>query len=633
MPSFAKKLLNLVPGRAKRFTAVDFDSRQMRIVLAEHVGNRTRILKLTQIDMPPEMDLGSAAAVGEFLGRTIKDLGLGGTGVLMNLPRGQAVLKPLTLPPGTPRSELAGMVQFQVEKELPFRVEEAVIDFTVASHFDAGTGVEAAAPGVDVLVAAVRLPVVDYYRQIAEAANVDLLRLGLRPYASVQCLDACTRRDERESVAIVNMTADETEINVVVGGSLAFSRSAVLSITPPRGGSDPAIKETVETLVTEVTRSLQSYQAVQGGRPINAVLVAGGTGVESRVAQHLAQHLGVQCELFHPGGVLGIQGDVPGTSAFMAAVGLAIGHHSASLPFDFLSPKRPAVQRDLRKIRLVGAAAIAGLVLLTVVVVISSRIATKRARLNSLKAEYGKLREENKKVKAMGKRVEAVDDWLKDSRNWVDHWAYLSSLFPSCQEAYISDIKVSRTDGSISFTVKARDSEVIAALGARLRDAGYDFKPGQAATGKDRYGYLHSTEVKVPVPRDMEVNLANVRWPPRPSDDASLEQFLRPQSWSVKASPGEGDRHDGAVSPRRPTAPRGAEAASQGASAQGTEARGNTAPGAAAATADGGKASQDQTELERQRLREARLKELRRRNQPEEHKGHDRGANPGKDGQ
>ncbi|HOD82651.1 MAG: Competence protein A [Planctomycetes bacterium ADurb.Bin126] len=521
----------LVSGLPRRFTAVDFDSRQMRIVHAEHVGGRMRVLKLHQLAMPPETDLSNAQLVGQVLGKGIRDLGLSGTGVLMNVPRGQAVLKPLTLPAQTPRQELPAMVQFQMEKELPFRPEEAVIDFTMAEHFDAVASAElsAAGAGVSLLVSAVRLPVVDYYRRVAEAAGVKLARLGLRPYASIQCVDACTLRAESETVAIVHVTPDETEINVLLGGGLTFSRSAVVTVLPPKTGSDPAVKETVDALATEVARSLQSYQAVQGGKKVDAILVAGGTGIESRLASHLAQRLLTKCEIFHPGPALGVHSDAPETSAFIAALGLAVGHCSKILPFDFLAPKRPVVRRDLKKIRRIAALAMAGVVLLGAGIAFTAHLQAKRTVLQNLRNKVASAQKENKDVKALQKRVKAFDTWLSDSRNWLDHWTYLSCLFPPCQDAYISDFRVNRSDGSISFIVKAREAEIITDLGKRLTEAGYEFRAGrETATEQDRYGYLHAADMKVILPPNLEMNLANMEKPKRPVDDSSLEDFLRP---------------------------------------------------------------------------------------------------------
>ena len=183
--SFANKLKRRLKPRAPRhLAAVDFDSTSVRIVHARRTGAATRIDTLYTSPVPAELDLDDAQAVGEFLGRTLKEFSretrtsLHGCGVLMSVPRQKAVLKPLTLPPGTVPDEMAAMIRFQVEKDLPFGLDQSVIDFTVTSHLNPSgstNGVDQNA-GVGVLVGAVSIEVVEHYRRIAEAAGVKLRR-------------------------------------------------------------------------------------------------------------------------------------------------------------------------------------------------------------------------------------------------------------------------------------------------------------------------------------------------------------------------------------------------------------------------------------------------------------------------
>lgn len=550
-------------GKARKFIAVDFDSRHLRIVQAQHTGERTQVLKLTQVDMPEEMDLTDPTVVGQFLGQTLKELHLASGGVLMNVPRGQAVLKPVTLPPGADPDELANMVRFQVEKDLSYDAAEAVIDYTITSHFDVEASQEGATAGANVLAAVVKVPVVEHYRNIAAAANIKLLRLGLRPYASLRCADVCTVRGEDEAVAVVFLTADETEINVLVGSSLTFSRSAVVNIAPPVGGSDPAVQETVDSLVTEIARSVQSYQTVHGGGKVDAVLLAGGTGVESRVAQRLAKQLKVRCETFDPSGALGLKESSPETSAFIAAIGLAIAHRGRALPFDFLAPKQPRVRRDLRKVRIYAAVAIGALVLLTCGLLVNNHLSAKEADVQDLIRQRKKLRKEAKKVEALVRYVDKVEAWETDGRDWLDHWANLCGQFPSCEHVYIDRFKTNRSDGSIVFTVKATDNAWIDRLADNLDRAGYELRRGTSASEDITRGvYRHRTDVKIIVPGRMNVNLAMVQAKPRPPDDISLEKFrpgekLTPAGAPLSGTTGPGVGRDRSVvySPPKPTAP------------------------------------------------------------------------------
>src|SRR3954470_14667936 len=107
----------------------------------------------------------------------------------MGVPRAQVVLRTLTLPLIEDLRELASMVHFQIGRDLPFRMDEAVIDFKVRRivspsparpepNGKADQPAEPAAlPKMEVLVAAMKRDVVEFYHQTAEAAGLKLAAL------------------------------------------------------------------------------------------------------------------------------------------------------------------------------------------------------------------------------------------------------------------------------------------------------------------------------------------------------------------------------------------------------------------------------------------------------------------------
>ncbi len=523
-------------GKARRFAAVDFDSRQLRVVLAEQAGGLVRVGKLASLPLPEGLDVAHAEAFGFFLGRTLKDIGFRGAGVVMNVPRSQAVLKPLKLPPGTAGEELAGMVHYQVGKELAFPAQDAVIDFTHQSHYDAGRedwpGGEADQSGeteeVDVLAAAIRLSVVDYYRRVAEAAGVKLLRLGLRPYANMRCLEACGELAAGRSLAAIHITADETEIDVLADRTLAFSRSAVESVAAAADAGRSAVAETVGSLVTEVARSLQSYEALKRGEQIDAAIVAGGTGLESEVARQLTQRLGVPCGTLQPQRAFESRPEAPirlpaagerASSAFISALGLAVVHPATGrLPFDFLNPRRPSVRRDARKIRVAAAAVAAAVILLAAVTSGWVYLDAKEDRVKSLQAAAAKLSREIKVLQKRADRLGAIEAWAAGGQKWLDHLAYLSCVFPPARDVYLTGLRT-HGENSVSFRVQGLNSEAITALSRRLDRAGYLVKPGPIKTVSDSHGYVYNTTLRVSVSPDVKIDLATTRPAERPSDE------------------------------------------------------------------------------------------------------------------
>jgi Tfp pilus assembly PilM family ATPase len=513
------RLANLF--RSRRFAAVDFDSRRLRIVQAERYGKYTRVTRLAGADIPGDIDLTDPEAVGRFLAETLKEMGLSRCAVVMNVPRSQAVLKPVKLPPGAAEGEQAGMVQYQVRHDLPFSAEEAVVDFTIESHYGAEPAEPSAPAGTDVLVAAVRLPVVDHYRQIALSAGVHLRRLGLRPYANMRCVDACTSRPAGESVAVVHITADETEIDVLAGAALAFSRAAVVRVPPPNAEA-ARIDTSVAAVVTEVRRSLQSLAAIAGARPVETVLVAGGTGIEPRVLDVLSRRLGVPCGMLDPTAAYRLR-EADGASAFISALGMATAGRAEEVPFDFLNPKRPPVQRDTTRTKRLAVAASAVVALLLVVLARHLYLQPKRSALAGLQKKHGDLAAEGKLVTALEQRVKAIADWDK-GRRWLLHLANISSLFPPPQEAYVEDAGMKVTpEGTIVFTVRAKQSGTIKKLTGALVAAGYTLRPGKDERTEDDYGYIYQAQMHVTPSAKVKVDPARFSGGARPSDDASAE--------------------------------------------------------------------------------------------------------------
>ncbi|HUU60285.1 MAG TPA: pilus assembly protein PilM [Phycisphaerae bacterium] len=520
MSPLGKKLRDrLLSPAGRRFVGVDFDSRQLRVVQGERVADRTRIVRLSAVRIPEGIDTSDPQVIGSFLGTTLKRMKIPNTGVVMSVPRGLAVLKPLTLPPGTAPGEMASMVQFQMGKELPFRPEEAVIDYSVERHYDAETTSESDSQGVKVLVAAVRIPVVDYYRQIALAANVKLRRLGLRPHANQGCVVHCVTIGPSEHVAVVHLTADETEIDVLAGRSLAFSRSAMGKIPLPDQGQESEIDEAVSAVVVEATRSLQSYQAVEGRGSIDRVYIAGGTGVEQRVAERLSQKLAVRCELLDPAAAFDLEGE-GNASEYISALGLAIRHSGGGgMPFDFLHPKRPVVRRDLRKFRIGAVAACAVLAIVLGVAAGQRYLENKKSAVQGLIADKKTLGEKNAALKARLSRVEALEDWRDERCNWLDHWAYLSALLPSAEEAFINRSPGFKGNaGTIKLAVRSKTSEAITKLVERLRKAGYEPATSRFITTQDD-AYVYSVDLKLTFDPKMSIDLSAAEPIPRPPDD------------------------------------------------------------------------------------------------------------------
>ena len=555
LPPFWRKRRPRVLGQV---TALDVDGATLRVVQATPRSDRISVTRIVAqpLDFAAGADPSDPNILGAAIARALDQLGLKPGSVVMGVPRAQVVLRTLTLPVLDDLRELASLVHFQVGKDLPFRMDEAVIDFKVrrkiipsparaeaAARPDLAAAELASPPKLEVLVAAVKRDLVDFYRQTAESAGLKLVRLGLLAYANARSVEACNVADGDQAVALVSLRPDEMNIDVIAQQTLLFSRGAPVKPHPeaasalaPDAGSDdpstpsahadppPPAEDFADVVTIEVVRSLHSYSGMDSQNPVTKVVVTGATGQEHAVVEQLQKRFTASCTVLDLASALELPAEAaehaPGA---IATIGLALGVHDASgLPFDFLNPKRPAIQRDLRRIRMLAGIAAAAALFVAVLgvrqILIHQRLKIQQAVDAELADAKSKLPIYQKMIRQAG----TVADWEKGGRNWLEHYAYLSAILPPSEEVYISSLTVSG-QGVIRLSVQARSGAILAKLDKQLRDAGYDVKPLAIAPGADRHGYEFRSSVELLAPDKMRIDLSKVKSPARPADDASLD--------------------------------------------------------------------------------------------------------------
>ena len=114
-------------------TALDADGEMLRVAQCAPRGNGTAVTRvaLTQLDLASETNRTDPVAIGRAITAALEKLELKPVQAVMGVPRQLVVLRTLTLPLIEDVRELASMVHLQIGKDLPFRQEEAIIDFKV----------------------------------------------------------------------------------------------------------------------------------------------------------------------------------------------------------------------------------------------------------------------------------------------------------------------------------------------------------------------------------------------------------------------------------------------------------------------------------------------------------------------
>lgn len=460
----------------KRILCMEWDRRALRLVSARLGGREIALEDAHSHRVPAGIDVDDPKAMGEFISQTLRRHRLRQRRVLVCIAREKAVINRLTVPP-TPAHELPTAVRFQAMKELPFPLDEAVIDYAVMSRNERGMAIE-------VLLAAARKETVQRIAETCTAAGLEVARIGLRPHANLVSVSQLRAlRDQR--VLFVDIGPTMTEIDVMRGGLLLFSRSASVSV-PRRpdeyvsedsrvsSKSDQAQlmlvedEETaaVEELLVETTRTLQAYRATEPNSAIEQIVIAGGTGLETDLLEAVEERFGLPAILFDPTDLLRVAPtEAVKLRSFAAPLGLAWGlDRDGAIEIDFWNPKRPVPPRaDLqRRLRMAGIAAAVVLVCGGV----GARVyyGKRQAHLDGLRADIAQLEEELRKQRRIQNAVDEVAEWkvIADESVLLDHLLTISRhMVEPGKRSLARNVSMDARQGSLTLDLLADDWSVV----------------------------------------------------------------------------------------------------------------------------------------------------------------------------
>ncbi len=468
--------MSLMPSR-KRVLAVDWDARSLRVVHAEMRKSGVRVLKMLSVDVPAAVDIADPEQVGGLIREVLSAQRIRTDRIILDVPRDQALLTNLQLPAASP-DEMPALVEFQITKELPFALSEAVVDFTMPE--DAG-----GQPRIDVLVGTVRREVVGYYEKVCAAAGLKLERLGLRPYANKVALNDLLGKARYACAVMVDVGPKLTEIDIIADGRLAFSRAGSVAVGLPREGDaaleseaedessiiqfprasaeGDAVEQAVNALLVEVTRSIEAYRAQAGGVEVGIIVVGGSVGVEARLAEALGKRFSASVELYNPARQFGWPEERGREArAFAAALGLVGGHAGEGrLHFDFLHPKKvvTATERRLRKAPAV-AAAVALFVVAGTAFYFQS-IAPQQTELARLETEIDETKDEIEELTEFREKVVSqIDAFESEQIIWLDELEWLRELMPDNSQMVCNSMYLYQKGGRISLPVQCKSMAV-----------------------------------------------------------------------------------------------------------------------------------------------------------------------------
>lgn len=331
---------------------LDLGSHTLKAVEVAPVGGGSfKVTRLGVAPTPPGSVADGVAASPEALGAAIKNLlstaGIRGNRVVTALGGEAVIIRELKLPE-MPDAELEQAVAYEAERYLPYGVRDVSRDFQVLG--------KAAEEGqLEILLVAARKEVVSRQLAALQSTGLSANILDVAPFSMLRAVGARTAAARREAVAVgardrgdgqvdghdgtvvyVDLGAESSDIIIMEGERLRLARNIstggnaitkaiaeALSLELPAAqtlkedraqllleGQQPddptvghlhdAILPVINSIFTEVRRSLDYYQTRSRGQAVGRVLLTGGTAKLRNLAPFLSEELGLPVEVGNP---------------------------------------------------------------------------------------------------------------------------------------------------------------------------------------------------------------------------------------------------------------------------------------------------------------------------------------------
>ncbi len=414
-----------------KLIAIDWDSHQLRIVLAQRHGATLTIEDMQIIpfsgagprDHDPELPEEDRAAARRQLIEALSDAKFRGADVLATVRRADVELRLMALP-AVPAAELPEIVRMQAMSEFSEFADDWPIDFVT---------VESTPQETTVLAAALSSTRMADYRRVLMQADARPKALVLRPTATAVLVDSLDSGSRPDVEICLEDLGRELELSVLRAGKPILIRT----VQAPRSDSF----DRVTFLAQEVKRTtLAARNQLHGDDVQRVVLFGPSVDGESPLGQKLQERLQLPVRVLDPFRDVQVGRGVSPQSLeqrgqFAAAIGLLVGKAGEdSALIDFLHPRQVERPKSPRRIAIL---AVSGILLITLVAAggFFWKLRSMDAEARRLQARVQNQRRTVEAAETRIGEVAAIEQWQRGNVDWLTQLSEISAAIPGPDQA------------------------------------------------------------------------------------------------------------------------------------------------------------------------------------------------------
>lgn len=315
----------MILGRKKGVIGLDIGSSSIKLVELVESKNTYKLQNLGIAPLPPEAIVDGAlmdsvtiiGAIRELIANTkakTKD-------VITSVSGHSVIVKKITLPLMSD-SELEESIQWEAERYIPFDINEVNIDFQIFGSSSENPEV------MDVVLVAAKKDIINDYVSVIIESGLNPVIIDVDSFAIENMLSVNYEMEKDETVAMANVGASITNINIIKNNMTAFTRDIF------KGGNQiteeiqrqlhvdyeeaekikvgskidatsqsiiqEVLKSASESLAIEIGNSIEFFQSTTTYEKISKLYLSGGGSKIKDFDIVLQQQIGVPVEIVNP---------------------------------------------------------------------------------------------------------------------------------------------------------------------------------------------------------------------------------------------------------------------------------------------------------------------------------------------
>lgn len=312
--------------RSKGVVGLDIGSSTIKMVeLKEKKGGQYQLVRLGVEPLSPEAivdgSIMDSSLVVDAIQKLTQQTGVKAQSFATSVSGHSVIIKKIQLPNMAPE-ELAESIQWEAEQHIPFDINDVRLDYVILS------GDEPGRDDMDVLLVAVKREKVNDYVSVISQSGKNPVVVDVDAFALQNAYELNYDLDPLKNVALINMGAGVTNINIVARGqsvfwrdisfggnqfteglqrefNLSFDQAELLKrgqAVGPYGATDARkVLDAVSVeMANEIQKTFDFFGATSSEGPVDELILSGGCALTPNLQEVLRERFGVPTEMLNP---------------------------------------------------------------------------------------------------------------------------------------------------------------------------------------------------------------------------------------------------------------------------------------------------------------------------------------------